>query len=53
MPKAGLYEGGLLNALIGAAIPPFPLIYHSKRICLILSLSVPIALNLAPPLTPY
>ena len=51
VPKAGLYEGGSLNALIGTAIPFLYTVFSLSSLCCSLLLSISIQPGLCIPLT--
>jgi len=53
VPKAGLYKGGLLKSLIGAAIPLLHTVASLWPLCISLSLSVSIQPGLCTRLTLY
>ena len=53
MPKAGLYQGGLLKSLIGAAIPPSVWAFSLSLLYFSLSLFGSIHSGLCIPLTLY
>ena len=53
VPKAGLYKGGLLDSLIGAAIPLLHTVASLSPLCIYMSLSVSIQLGLCTRLTLY
>ena len=53
VPKAGLYKGGLLKSLIGAAIPLLHTVASPSPRCISLSLSVSIQPVLCTRLTLY
>jgi hypothetical protein len=53
VPKAGLYEGGLLRALIGAAIPFLYTVFIISPLCCSLLLPASIQPGLYSPLTLY
>jgi hypothetical protein len=53
VPKAGLYKGGLLKSLIGAAIPLLHIVASLSPLCISLSLSVSIQPGLCTRLTLY
>ena len=53
VPKAGLYKGGLLKSLIGAAIPLLHIVSSLSPLCISLSLSVSIQPGLCTRLTLY
>lgn len=52
VPKAGLFEGGLLKSLIGAAIPFLYTVFSLSSLCCSLLLPASIQPGLCIPLTP-
>jgi hypothetical protein len=53
VPKAGLFEGGLLKSLIGAAIPFLYTVFSISPLCCSLLLPASIQPGLYSPLTLY